>query len=225
MICVLVGNISNSFASCVSTFSFNAFSCCLRLWSLRAPAVSIGMTKQNQEEREEIEVLRRRRRGGRDHQDKRSHTQTQTSSQHDAQSEYLSPQRCTPPPRRHPSRPASFYSRGKASRRAGRPVPWSQRGPRRWETENRSEQKGLSTSIFEILLSVSLSCFFVSKSNRAERQKGEPERVSGGGGGELRFTMKAVERISPKLSSWAAACRGFWRLESMTIGSFSIKYQ
>jgi hypothetical protein len=27
--------------------------------------------------------------------------------------------------------------------------------------------------------------------------------------------MKAVERIKPKLRIWAAACRGFWRAESM----------
>ena len=27
--------------------------------------------------------------------------------------------------------------------------------------------------------------------------------------------MNAVERIRPKFSSWAAACRGFWRAESM----------
>jgi len=27
--------------------------------------------------------------------------------------------------------------------------------------------------------------------------------------------MKAVERIRPKLRIWAAACRGFWRAESM----------
>jgi hypothetical protein len=27
--------------------------------------------------------------------------------------------------------------------------------------------------------------------------------------------MKAVERIKPKLRSWAAACRGFWSAESM----------
>lgn len=27
--------------------------------------------------------------------------------------------------------------------------------------------------------------------------------------------MNAVERIRPKLSSWAAAFRGFWRLESI----------
>jgi len=29
--------------------------------------------------------------------------------------------------------------------------------------------------------------------------------------------MKAVERIRAKLSSWAAACRGFWSAESMVV--------
>jgi hypothetical protein len=32
--------------------------------------------------------------------------------------------------------------------------------------------------------------------------------------------MKAVERIKPKLRSCAAACRGFWRKESMVGGAF-----
>lgn len=35
-----------------------------------------------------------------------------------------------------------------------------------------------------------------------------------GQGGEQR-TIKAVDRMRPKLRSWAAACRGFLRLESM----------
>ena len=31
----------------------------------------------------------------------------------------------------------------------------------------------------------------------------------------MQRTMNAVERMRAKLSSWAAACRGFWRLENM----------
>jgi hypothetical protein len=33
---------------------------------------------------------------------------------------------------------------------------------------------------------------------------------------EMIRTMKAVDRMRAKLSSWAAACRGFWRLDNMT---------
>jgi hypothetical protein len=49
----------------------------------------------------------------------------------------------------------------------------------------------------------------------------DPERTTTMGEGESAITdkpfhiMKAVERIRPKLRIWAAACRGFWRAESM----------
>jgi len=53
----------------------------------------------------------------------------------------------------------------------------------------------------------------------------DPESTTTMGDGESEITerpfhiMNAVERIRPKLSSWAAACRGFWRKESM-VGAF-----
>jgi hypothetical protein len=51
----------------------------------------------------------------------------------------------------------------------------------------------------------------------------EPERTTTIGDGESAITespfhiMKAVESIRPKLRSCAAACRGFWRAESMVV--------
>ena len=51
----------------------------------------------------------------------------------------------------------------------------------------------------------------------------EPDNTTTIGEGESAITerpfhiMNAVDRIRAKLRTWAAACRGFWRAESMVL--------